>query len=60
MTFEEAFLKSARYYFKGKSFAETDKVSPNRKYTKEYLDQMEKEFLDTDEQKEVKDATKSV
>jgi hypothetical protein len=55
MTFEEAFLKSARYYFKGKSFVETDKLSPNRKYTKEYLDKMEKEI--TGEEEEIEDAT---
>lgn len=41
MTFEELFVKSAKLYFKGESFDETEKLSPNRKYTKEYFDQME-------------------
>lgn len=48
MTFEEAFLKSAQAYFKGKTFTETDKLQPDRKYKKEYFDKIEKEALEGD------------
>lgn len=48
MTYEELFLKSAQYYFKGKSFSETDKLKP-RKYTKEYLDKLEEKIKPEDE-----------
>lgn len=55
MTFEEAFTRSARAYFAGKTFDETEKITPDRKYKKDYFDKIEKEATG-DTEKPVKKA----
>ncbi len=47
-TFEEAFLMSAKSYFKGEGWEKTDKIG-KRKYDKKYFDAVSKDMTNPKE-----------